>query len=295
MLNPNVRQAFLPVSASPAPAPPASGETASGTAKNGSPALDFVSTLNFVPPSSVLADVDASKRHLPHWRAENAIYWVTFRMSDSIPAENLRRWKAGRDLWIKTHPEPWTETGWNEYNTQFGERLDSWLDAGAGECSLQREAVRDIFKNCLMCFDGRRLSIHAAVIMPNHVHAIIEPLGGEKLSKLTGGMKGASSRFINKLLARSGNFWMEESYDHIIRSEPQYRHFLRYTMDNPSKARLPESRYWLYVNPNVRQAFLPVSDFPAPAPPTSGGTADETAKNGCPTLYNRDDSIGLPM
>ena len=78
------------------------------------------------------------------------------------------------------------------------------------------------------------------------------------LSELLKGIKGASAREANKLLGTSGQFWLDESFDHIVRSEPQYQRFLRYISDNPVRAHLPPDEYWLYHSPSVKQAFLTV-------------------------------------
>ena len=136
---------------------------------------------------------------------------------------------------------------WCEYNARFGDRVDSWLDAGHGDCVLRQDEVREFVKQSLMKYDGERMHIHAAVIMPNHVHILMEPLGEYSLPQLLKGIKGASARLANKHLNRNGAFWMNESYDHIVRSGKEYRHFIRYILENPGKARLTDGHYWLYL------------------------------------------------
>ncbi|MDT8391635.1 MAG: transposase [Lentisphaeria bacterium] len=194
-----------------------------------------------VPPSVV-----KTRRNLPHWHKDGSIYWVNFRLADSLPQSKLRAWKEERDIWKQHHPEPWSEDDWAEYDERFGDKLEAWLDAGMGACALARKDVREAVQNCLCKFDGERLHLHAAVIMPNHIHALIEPVEGHDLSKLLKGIKGAAAREANKLLGTTGTFWLEESYDHIVRSQKQYEHFLRYIDDNPVKAKLPPANYWLH-------------------------------------------------
>lgn len=194
-----------------------------------------------------LAEIKVSRRNLPHWHCEGAIYWVTFRLADSLPQKELDRLAEEKESWVRSHPKPWDDEQWREYNTQFGDRVDAWLDAGHGSCFLRRTDAQDFVKDCLLKFDGDRVHIHAAVIMPNHVHVLMEPLGANLLSKLLKGIKGASARFVNQRLARSGSFWMDESYDHIVRSEKEYQHFIRYIRENPVKAGLLVRQYWLYI------------------------------------------------
>ncbi len=200
-----------------------------------------------------------TRRNLPHWTKEGSIYWITFRLADSLPQEKLNTWKDERDLWISKHREPWSETEWKEYGEQFEKRLESWLDSGYGSCVLAQPEVRRIVQECLLRFNEERLQLHAAVIMPNHVHLLLEPLAGNSLSELLKGIKGASARKINQMLGTTGSkFWMDESYDHIVRSEAQYQRFIRYIAENPVKANLSEDKYWLYHG----STGIPASDQP---------------------------------
>ncbi len=218
---------------------------------------------------SELQNIHITHRNLPHWTKQGAIYWVTFRLADSLPKEKLEIFKNDREIWLSEHPQPWNSEDWNEYNQRFDKRFHDWLDAGHGDCILGRPEIREKVKECLLKYDGQSLKIHSAVIMPNHVHLLIEPLGKNLLPDLLKGIKGASARAINQLLGKTGNkVWMEESYDHIVRSEKEYHHFIKYISENPIKANLPEDKYWLYVaqtflsvnvtQAGVAQAFLPV-------------------------------------
>ncbi len=115
-----------------------------------------------------------------------------------------------------------------------------------GSRALARVDAREAVKDCLLRFDGERHQLHAAVIMPTHVHLLIEPLGGADLSRILQGIKGASAREINKLMGVTGTFWLDESYDHIVCSEKQYWRFVRYIAENPTRAGLRDHEYWLY-------------------------------------------------
>ncbi len=185
-------------------------------------------------------------RRLPHWKKDGAIYWITFRLADAIPRDKRRTFQDARKRWLKRHPEPWTDVEWKEYNRRFDEKIESWLDAGMGSRALARVDAREAVKNCLLRFDGERHRLHAAVIMPTHVHLLMEPLGGHDLSRILQGIKGASAREINKLMGVTGTFWLDESYDHIVRSEKQYWRFVGYIVENPTRAGLRDHEYWLY-------------------------------------------------
>jgi len=199
-----------------------------------------------------------TRRRLPHWTCDTAVYWITFRMADSLPQHKLAEWREERDAWLRHNPEPWNEQQWREYSTRFEDQLEQWLNAGYGSQALARPDVQAIVRSALLRFDGERLHLHACVIMPNHVHLLIEPIHKSKLSTLMKGIKGASARKANQAMNTSGQFWMDESYDHIVRSERQYHHFQKYIENNPAKANLAPDKYWLYL-PNIE------SQDPAPA------------------------------
>ena len=180
-------------------------------------------------------------------KIDDAIYWITFRLFDAIPLDKCHAVQEARNLWLKRHPEPWNDVEWAEYNRRFDEKIESLLDTGIGSRALAGPDVREVVRNCLLRFNGERHRLHAAVIMPTHVHILMEPMKGHNLSRILQGIKGASAREINKLTGGSGTFWLDESYDHVVRSEKQYWRFVRYIAENPIKAGLRDHEYWLYT------------------------------------------------
>jgi len=160
--------------------------------------------------------------------------------------ETLRAWEQAREEWRRAHPQPWDTKTWDEYNELFEDRFEAWLDQGNGSRALAKPEIREVVRDCLMRFDGERLVVHAAVIMPTHVHALLQPLHQHKIATLLGGMKGASARQANRLLGTTGAFWQDESYDHIVRGDEQLWHYFRYIEENPIKAGLGANEYWLY-------------------------------------------------
>jgi putative transposase len=98
------------------------------------------------------------------------------------------------------------------------------------------------------------------VIMPNHVHLLIEPL--VPIERITRGVKGVSAHFANKLLRRIGKpFWQDESFDHWVRTGAEAEKIIRYIENNPVKAglvRAPEDWLWSSASAVVAQALLPV-------------------------------------
>ena len=118
-------------------------------------------------------------------------------------------------------------------------------------------------RHCLL-ENGRRIELHACVIMPTHVHLLFTPLEDEhanpySMAEIMKGIKGASARNINKHLGRRGQLWQDESFDRIMRPG-EFQNKLEYIITNPMSAgvsfRLGEYR-WVWVQ---TQAGMPMSD-----------------------------------
>ncbi len=116
------------------------------------------------------------RRNLSHWEQPGCMYFVTWRLADSLPDTLLGQWRAERVKWLDTHPEPWTSEKRKEYHRLFAARIESWLDAGHGSCVLRRGDARQIVADALQHFDGQRYVLEGCVIMPNHVHVLVTPL-----------------------------------------------------------------------------------------------------------------------
>jgi hypothetical protein len=118
---------------------------------------------------------------------------------------------------LRWHPPPWRADQQREYEERFVDRIQEWLDAGMGACHMRQSDVRTQVEFCLLHFDGNRYDIDAFVLMPNHLHALIKPAPSYDLSTLLQGIKGVSANRCNKLFGCKSPFWMDESYDHIVR------------------------------------------------------------------------------
>jgi type I restriction enzyme R subunit len=130
------------------------------------------------------------------------------------------------------------------YHKHFNGRMQDYLDRGTGECYLRNADCVSILRTQILGGDGDSYHVGDFVVMPNHVHLLIAPVGTElsspysriKLEDLLRGMKGASSRHCNQKLGRTGQFWQPESYDHIVRSLEQLQAYREYIAANPTKA-----------------------------------------------------------
>jgi REP element-mobilizing transposase RayT len=108
-----------------------------------------------------------------------------------------------------------------------------------------------VFDHCLF-ENGRKVEMHAFVVMPDHVHLLFTPLESDQgemysLAEIMQGIKGASSYSVNKLLGRKGALWEPESFDRIVRSSPDFEYRVIYIVQNPIAAGLangPDAYRW---------------------------------------------------
>ncbi|RYD72517.1 MAG: hypothetical protein EOP84_23035 [Verrucomicrobiaceae bacterium] len=61
---------------------------------------------------------------LSHWEQDEVMQFVTFRLGDSLPNEQIRKWKGDKMLWEKTWRMPWTVEQQAEYNRRIVWRLE---------------------------------------------------------------------------------------------------------------------------------------------------------------------------
>jgi REP element-mobilizing transposase RayT len=90
--------------------------------------------------------------------------------------------------------------------------------------------------------NGRKYTLYAAVVMPDHVHLICLPLvddnGSISIPEITRTIKSESAHRINKAIGRSGRVWQDESFDHVLRGDESLRKKAMYILENPVRAGL---------------------------------------------------------
>ena len=194
-------------------------------------------------------DVEIHQRRLPHWEQDSVAVFVSWRLADALPNELLATWRSSREAWMARHPQPWDDATRLAYREQFGDAIESWLDAGHGSCVLQHPDTRAAFVRVLENFQLTRYRLHAWVAMPNHVHVLFSPVPPESPQETIRAWKGVSARRINQRLGRTGALWQPESWDTLIRSRGHFETCRRYIEQNPVRARLPKDAYSLWLEP----------------------------------------------
>ncbi len=113
---------------------------------------------------------------------------------------------------------------------------------------------RTVVLDSLRHWEGLKWKVFTAVVLPDHVHALVQPLphpggGVYHLKEILHSVKSFTSYRIMKLRGPKGSLWQDESYDRIVRDEAEFLEKWNYIRNNPLKAgliELPENYAWLY-------------------------------------------------
>jgi putative transposase len=182
----------------------------------------------------------AQRGYLPHFDAPGVTQFITFQLHDAFPVTRRAELEA-----VLKEADDSTKR----------RKVEAWLDRGRGECWLRRREVAEIVGQVLLGADGQDYRMQAWVVMPNHVHLVVE-VRDVPLTKLIHGWKGKSSREVNKALNRAGSFWQEDYYDTVIRDEAHLKRAIRYTEQNPVKAFLTkDARKWPWSSARLRDEY----------------------------------------
>ena len=154
-----------------------------------------------------------SRGYLPHFDMAGTAQMITYRLADSLPPSRLAALRAGVSPLDKA---------------AIVEIVHGELDAGMGDCWLSRPEVARVVEDNFLHFDGERYRLLCWVIMPNHVHLMVELLPGWPLDKLVHGWKSYTANQANRLLGLTGAFWQEDYFDRLIRSEQHFHQAAAY-------------------------------------------------------------------
>jgi len=191
-------------------------------------------------------------RHLPHWRQEGATYFATFRLGDSLPQSKLRELADWRKEWEQRHSQPRSAEVWQKFLRELMKRVEMWLDQGMGSCLLKHADASIAVARAMHHFDGQRYQLAAYIIMPNHVHALVQPLADEEdsLERILHSWKRFTARRINERLGRIGPLWQKESFDRIVRDEEHLYRCVQYIGSNAKKTGLSPQVCMRWIRPD---------------------------------------------
>ena len=189
-----------------------------------------------------------SRGYLPHYDAAGKFQMITYRLADSLPKIFLGELAGSADC----QSAPMT----SDEKIHRRKAIENYLDQGYGSCLLGQAQFAQIVIDNWRYFDGQRYALIACVVMPNHVHILIEEYKGFAVGSLVKTWKSFTAKAIRKsyvhdadcqsalpgILMQGEPFWQREYWDRFIRDEKHFKSAVAYILDNPLKAGLCESR-----------------------------------------------------
>jgi REP element-mobilizing transposase RayT len=190
-----------------------------------------------------------TRGNLPHWEFRGGIYFITFRLADSIPKNIVDKYREERERIVKRSKQqgiPLSKQELKRLRELFDEKIEKYLQAGRGACWMSRPEIAKLMQDSLRYFDSQRYQLYSWCIMPNHIHAVMSPFAEMALDDLLHSWKSYTAHEANKLLNRRGRFWQKEYYDHLIRDENDLLRTTNYIIENPKQANLTNWP-WVWV------------------------------------------------
>ena len=191
------------------------------------------------------------RRHLPHLELPDVDYFLTFRLAGSLPTPVARRsiieLQGKAEVSRSKTPGRAPQLPTPSYRLHRIRNFQQIVHPGApGPRWLANPEVASIVKEALHYRDGSQFTLYAFCIMPNHIHIAchtgVRDSSPMPIIDLLANFKWYTALKCNKVLHRSGAFWLQEGYDHVIRSGPELHQTVRYIVFNPVKAGL--ARRW---------------------------------------------------
>jgi putative DNA methylase len=170
---------------------------------------------------------------------------ITFRLHDSLP--------------------PLSEAKTEEVQKLPGRerqlRIEKLLDAAeTGPTWLNDVRVAEMVCDAIERGENEfhRYTLHAYVVMPNHVHMLVTPI--HEVSVFMRSLKGVTAHHANLILERTGQFWESRSFDRYSRDQENFVKMQNYIAKNPVWARLstkPEDFPWSSAHRRLASATKP--------------------------------------
>jgi type I restriction enzyme R subunit/putative DNA methylase len=168
-----------------------------------------------------------SRGYVPHFDCPEIYQSITYRLDDSLPQHVLDELQIDLDAMEES-----------DFDVEKRKRIEEYLDAGYGSCSLSDPRIAKQVEDTFLKFDSERYNLIEWSIMPNHVHVLIETIQGHTLNSVLHSWRSYTAGKANKILGRTGRFWARGKFDRFIRDEVHYDAVSKYIRMNPVKAGL---------------------------------------------------------
>ena len=195
------------------------------------------------------------RRDIPHWDYSDAVQHISFRISDSLPQAKLELFKKQ----VEEYPPL-------KRNYYLHREIEDWINRGIGSCILKIPELAQCVIEALYLLNDLHYHLFHWVIMPNHIHVLIQEFPNKPMCEIVQSWKHHTSvRFdeiLNNLKSSNrfhfgyieniintfkGNYWIIDYWDVMIRNNRHFRIESNYIANNPVKAGLvekPEDYRW---------------------------------------------------
>src|SRR5262249_46651345 len=144
-------------------------------------------------------------------------------------------WREKLQMLARSVAQPVLDCFWNRWQ-------DS-LDTCRGACVLRRPDLARVVSDSFRHFAGVRYVMLDFVVMPNHIHLLASFPNEEAMLTQCESWKHFTATQINRRLNQRGRLWQQDGFDHLVRSEKQFRYLRHYIAMNPKRAGLPSGEY----------------------------------------------------
>ena len=194
-------------------------------------------------------------------------YFVTMHLRDALPEHVREEWQSEQE---RLQGMVASGSLGEEERKQFGTLLEEWfdkfLDAGEGSALMLDDHLAKFVDEALRQYDAARYRLHAWVIMPNHIHAVIEPAEGYRMAEVLQLWRATIDKRIAGARGKEVSLWEPEFYSSRIRSQEDYERYVSATVNDPNDADLEG---WPWTGPKrymttVRQAVETDQEYVPP-------------------------------
>jgi putative transposase len=111
---------------------------------------------------------------------------------------------------------------------------------------------RNELMSALTHFDGSRYELYASVVMHDHVHVLVKPLGKHRLQEILHSWKSFTAHKFRRDYGRPLPIWQDEYLDRIVRDEQEFLDKAQYVINNPVKTWPELEDYpWVWVKEDL--------------------------------------------
>ena len=126
--------------------------------------------------------IPIKRRKLPHIYRKGAIFFITFRLFDSLPQNILRELKSENQERFNSFSGYESRSRLTQINfKRYEDQLDG---AKHGNCVLSNVSVAKILAKKIMQYDNVYYELINYCIMPNHVHLLVDTQKYSESSKV---------------------------------------------------------------------------------------------------------------